>query len=465
VSESTAAYERHRAAMKDAIPDHLGRIRWDRERIQCHQRDQLRRLLDLAITASPFHARRLRGVVPARFELADLPSLPTMTKTEMMAQLDGVFTDRRLTRAMVEDHLGATGDSPTYLLGEYVVLASGGSSGERGVFVFDRPAAVDYTLGLVRPGIARLLAAGGPPPGGAKMALVAAGSAIHATRALPVIFSGGMLSITSIPVTQPLDDIVERLNDLQPLMLQGYPSVLGLLAEEQLAGRLRISPRTVSGGSEQFPASVWAQVGAAFGVPVVDQFGSTEGVVGASAPETREIVLASDLAIIELVDEEDRPVDPGTPSAKVLVTNLFNRTQPLIRYELTDRFVEAPAVPEHGHRRVTVDGRDDEMLRWGDVVIHPVVIRSALLEWPAIVEYQVRQTPGGVEISVVAVSEVDECSVADAVRRQLAVAGLPSPLVTVRRVPSVERHPQTGKARRFVPLAPTARLHGSSISA
>jgi phenylacetate-CoA ligase len=193
-------------------------------------------------------------------------------------------------------------------------------------------------------------------------------------------------------------------------------------------------------------------VEAAFGVPLVDQFGSTEGVVGASAPGTREIVLASDLAIVELVDGEGRPVVPGTPSAKVLVTNLFNRTQPLIRYELTDRFVEAPAAPDHGHRRVTVDGRDDEVLRWGDVAIHPLVIRSALLEWPAIVEYQVHQTPGGVEIAVVAASEVDGWSVADTVARELAVAGLPSPLVTVRRVASVDRHPQTGKARRFVPL-------------
>jgi phenylacetate-CoA ligase len=253
VTDLTAAYERHRADMNDAIPAHLERMRWDRGRIQCHQRDQLRRLLDEAIASSPFHARRLRGMDPTRFELADLASLPTMTKTEMMANLDEVFSDRRLTRAAVEAHLGGTGDEPSYLLGEYVALASGGSSGKRGLFVFDRLAAVDYTLGLVRAGIARLLAAGGPPPGGATMALVAAGSAIHATRALPVIFSGGMLSITSIPVTQPLANIVDRLNDLQPLMLQGYPSVLGLLAEEQLAGRLRISPRTVSGGSEQFP--------------------------------------------------------------------------------------------------------------------------------------------------------------------------------------------------------------------
>ena len=38
----------------------------------------------------------------------------------------------------------------------------------------------------------------------------------------------------------------------------------------------------------------------------------------------------------------------GTPSAKVLLTNLYNHTQPLIRYELIDRFTGHPAHPGSG---------------------------------------------------------------------------------------------------------------------
>jgi phenylacetate-coenzyme A ligase PaaK-like adenylate-forming protein len=74
----------------------------------------------------------------------------------------------------------------------------------------------------------------------------------------------------------------------------------------------------------------------------------------------------------------------------------------LIRYELTDRFVEAPASPVDGHLRVTVEGRQDELFRWGATVVHPLVVRSALLDHPAIVEYQVHQLCDGVEVSVVA---------------------------------------------------------------
>jgi phenylacetate-CoA ligase len=177
------------------------------------------------------------------------------------------------------------------------------------------------------------------------MGMVAAASPIHATRALPELFSGELLAVTSIPVTLPLPEIVERLNRARPMLLQGYPSVLSLLATERAAGRLRIAPLAVTGSSEQFLPDARARVAAAFGVGVVDQFGSTEGVVGVSAIDDPIIVLASDLAIVELVDARGRPVPPGTPSAKVLVTNLMNPVQPLIRYELPDRFVRQPTPP------------------------------------------------------------------------------------------------------------------------
>jgi phenylacetate-coenzyme A ligase PaaK-like adenylate-forming protein len=48
---------------------------------------------------------------------------------------------------------------------------------------------------------------------------------------------------------------------------------------------------------------------------------------------------------VELVDEHDRPVRPGTPSSSILVTNLYNHAQPLIRYRIEDRFAAVRSVP------------------------------------------------------------------------------------------------------------------------
>ena len=83
----------------------------------------------------------------------------------MMASFDEVVTDRRLTRGRVEDHLRGGGRQAALLLGDYVCLASGGSSGQRGVFVQTIGEYADIAASLRRNTIARLLAAGRSPDG------------------------------------------------------------------------------------------------------------------------------------------------------------------------------------------------------------------------------------------------------------------------------------------------------------
>jgi hypothetical protein len=90
------------------LPGHRQRLHWSSARLAAFQRDRLRALLARAIERSPFHAARLRGIDPARFELADLPRLPVMTKAEMMADFEAAVTDPRLTRDLVEQHLAGS---------------------------------------------------------------------------------------------------------------------------------------------------------------------------------------------------------------------------------------------------------------------------------------------------------------------------------------------------------------------
>ncbi len=200
--------------------------------------------------------------------------------------------------------------------------------------------------------------------------------------------------------------------------------MLARLAVEQQAGRLRIAPVSIVTTSENLLPEHRAAISAGFGVPIVNTFGSTEGLVGVSAPDAEELVFNSDLCIVELVDEHNEPVPPGTPSAKVLLTNLSNRVQPLIRYELTDRFVEQPPAPDHGHLRATVEGRADEVLRFGDVDIHPLVIRSVLVKTPEVTEYQVRQTATGIDVAIVVGGSVDTADLEGRLHAALATRGL-----------------------------------------
>jgi phenylacetate-coenzyme A ligase PaaK-like adenylate-forming protein len=440
------------------IPEHLGRLSWSAERIESAQRDGLRRLLAHAVAHSPFHRQRLAGTNVASIEPAGLTSLPVMTKTDMMAAIDDVFTDRRLTLGAVEQALAATGSEPVPVLGRYMALATGGSTGQRGVFVFDQAAKAEFILSIIRSLLAGLHAAGGIPPGGLPMAMVGAGSAVHATgaAAAETIGPDAPLRVLPVPVTMPLRQIVDRLNTLQAPALIGYASALGRLAAEQNAHRLHIAPVVIISTSETLLPEARREITAAFGVPVINSFASTEGLMGSSAPGDDVLMFNSDMCIIELVDAANRPVGPGVPSAKVLVTNLYNLAQPLIRYELADSFVLEPSAGGPGHMLARVHGRADEVFHYQAGDLHPHVVRSVMLRSPEVADYQVRQTRTGIEADIIAAGSASP----EALRRRLAEAlargGLSQPDVTVRIAADLPRCAGSGKLRRFVPLSRVA---------
>jgi phenylacetate-coenzyme A ligase PaaK-like adenylate-forming protein len=449
--------DRIQADMFAGMPAHLDRLTWSTDRLRDWQRDRLRAMLAAAKQRSPFHARRLAHVDAGRFELADLPDLPVMTKAEMMAEFDDVITDARLTRDAAERALAATGVTPQVLPGGYMCIATGGSSGHRGIFAFDAASTAELCRLIFRTRLAATAAAGrsaendGQAVPALSMAWVAAPSAVHGTVWVPSILAGSLITFSHVPVTWQLSAIVARLNQLQPEVLLGYASMLARLAVEQGAGRLRIAPRMVNSTAETLLPEFRAAISAAFAAPITNSFVCSEGLVGVSAPDDPIITLATDGCIVELVDGDRRPVTPGTPSASALVTNLYNRVQPLIRYELTDSFIQQPDSAEHGHLRVIVAGRSDDILHFADADVHPLVLRSVLLSRREVIDYQIRQTPTGVDVSAMVEGHLDLSRLRDHLRAALQRAGVADPDVTVDAVTSLPRHPETGKLRRVIP--------------
>jgi phenylacetate-CoA ligase len=447
-----------RARMAGAIggqmPGHIGRLGWNAGQLAVFQRDRLRELLARAIECSPFHAARLRGIDPWRLELADLPRLPVMTKAQMMDDFDAVVTDRRLRRDLVERHLAGTAAEPSLLLGEHVCLVSGGSSGLRGVFVQTVGEYAEFVCAVMRRPMAAAMTSAGPPPEGLVIGVVGAGSPIHSSGMGTATATAPPVRMIPAPASLPTAEIVRRLNAAQPPALMAYAAKLAELAREQREGRLRLTLTSVTSMSEAISPAERVAIGDAFGVPVTDLFVSTEGLVGRSEPGRPVLTFASDTCIAECVDDEDRPVPDGAASSKVLVTNLHNLTQPLIRYELSDRFTPA-GLSAGGFLRASVDGRSDDLFRYDQASVHPFVIGAALLHVPAVREFQVRQTEHGADINVVIDGALDVAAATDAVEESLRQAGLPGPHVTIRRVQTLDRDPLAGKARRFIPLRRT----------
>ena len=421
-------------------PEMLGRLDWPAERLAAHRQRALRRLLKLAQAKSPWHRSRLGRIDPATFEEGDLAALPVMTKHDLMEHFDEIVTDRRLTLDRVENHLaGLVGDA--YLLGRYHAIASSGTSGRRGVFVFGWEEWAVRWLSNVRPALRSHPASTAGQP--LLTAMVGAGHATHGTSALSQTFSGPPLPTVRLPATLPLTDIVAGLNRARPDVLAGYPSALAPLVDEARAGRLRIRPVTVITTSEVLLAPVRLALEETFGVPVTDVWSASEaGGLASSCPQAPGMHLADDLVIVE----------PG--EGCVYLTNLSNATQPLIRYQLNDdvTMVDEPCPCGSGHRRIDgVRGRGDDRFVYGPITVSPLAFASPLARQRHVADYQVRQTLRGADVAVRCLGPIDLARVHSDITDNLLRLGVAGAEVVVRPVDEFDRL-GTGKLQRFVPL-------------
>ncbi|HVM11960.1 MAG TPA: hypothetical protein VM638_05740, partial [Actinomycetota bacterium] len=404
-----ALRQRHLQEMRQLLPEHLDRVAWSREELAAERLRRLRHLLRVAKARSSWHRERLSGVDPERFREEDLASVPAMTKEELMESFDDVLTEPSLTLERVEDHLDDLEEGPAYLPGGYQAITSSGSSGRRGVFVYDFRGWTEKFLGWIRYLVREIGT-------GKRFAIVAGGSPSHGSRLLLQTFSDPeVFDVRPLPTVLPQERIVQGLNALQPEVLAGYATAIGALSPAAAEGRLRIQPRAVVTGGEPLLPELRALIEQAWRVPVHDWWLSSEaGAMGIGCGRGDALHLSDDLLIVEPVDRHGNPVPPGEAAAKIYVTNLFNTALPLIRYEMSD---EVTLLPETGtacgcgsqHRRVAaVQGRvDDAFVYAGGPIVHPHVFRAPLGRQRDVIEYQVRQTSDGAAVSIVTGGRTD----------------------------------------------------------
>jgi phenylacetate-coenzyme A ligase PaaK-like adenylate-forming protein len=260
------------------------------------------------------------------------------------------------------------------------------------------------------------------------------------SRRLADTVAFGVHRVLSLPVTLPLPRMVAALNDYQPDFLNCYPSIGVLLAAEQEAGRLRIAPSGMSTSSELRSPEATARIEAAFGVKPTDMYATTEGLWGATCPEHGAMHLFDDTCIVENLGD------------RLLVTNLYNRAQPLIRFELTDvmAFAGEPCPCGRSLTRVeSIEGRAADVLdlpgaRGGRVAVHPMQFGVVTAD-PAVREFQVVGRDDRLLLRVVLRDGADTDAAVERLRdrvcERLSAAGVDSPAVEVELHEELERSP------------------------
>jgi phenylacetate-coenzyme A ligase PaaK-like adenylate-forming protein len=422
------------ATTMSAVGEPLERERWSREQLEVHQRRRLHDLYAHAAEHSPYYREALAGGDP-----------PVLSKQTLMDEWDRIVCDPRLKLAEVERHAVGARAAESYL-GEFEVFSTSGASGLRGLFVYG---VRDWEM-VVAHGM-RAVARTGARPGERTIGIGAPPGVHMSQRIFGRLQSGEVPSLSALT---PLPEMVAALNDFQPAILFGYPSVVALLAAEQLAGRLRIAPRVMALGSEPLTPEVRDKVQQAWDFDPGEYYATTEApTLASSTPEhPRALELFEDLFVVEIVDERDRPVPPGTAGAKVLVTNLENFTLPLIRYELADRVVESPEPNPAGRpyrHLAAIDGRTADTLAFparagGTVSVLPLRLGGPFAGLPQVRQFQIVHDPGGLDVRLVLDPKAPQATVAivrAAVLRVLEEAGAVPPAVVVTPVDALEREP------------------------
>jgi phenylacetate-coenzyme A ligase PaaK-like adenylate-forming protein len=383
-----------------------------------------------------------------------------------MANFDDWVTDPHITLAKLKsEQLSDLSRLGTLYRGQYLVVTTSGTSGEPAVLIHDRFSWVMVNV-VVRIRERRTLVRASEirdflRRGLRAAALVASGGHFagvvlteNARRRAPAI--ARRLRVFS--VLRPLPELVEELNAFSPTLLFGYPSAMIQLAAEQQAGRLHIRPVLAISSGENLPAAARAIIEAAFGCRITERYLSSEVPALTSQCGLGAFHVNADWYILEPVDADYRPVPAGKTSHTVLVTNLANRVQPLLRYDLGDRVTLATEPCRCGSPfpAVTIDGRTGDLVSFaasagGTVTVLPLALGTVIEETPGVRRFQaIRTAPGNLTVRLEAWPEAALAEVRRAVTVRLDeyFAALGAGPVAVEHSDELPRPDRSGKFRQ-----------------
>ena len=454
----------------DAAFDHwtggtlLTNLLWTRclgaSAIAAAQAHRMAERLSHARTHSPYYRRAWRDLPRGPLALADVP---VTTKGELMAAFDEWATDRAVSWRDVEPFVANRGHIGEHFRDRYLIWTSSGTTGTPGVFLQDATALAVYdalvsvqAVGTALPDLAAASRHG-------RAALITADSdhfaAITAWRRQAQ--RKPWLDMTNFSVTAPLPTIVQGLNRYDPAFVASYPTVLTLLAEEQNAGRLHVQLAGVWAGGEALSPTAQALIEDAFGCAVHNEYGASECLSIGYTCAHGAMHVNADWVVVEPVDEHYRPTPPGELSHTVLLTNLANGVQPIIRYDLGDRARQRVGPCPCGNPLPAIElaGRAGDILalraRDGSVVkLPPLAIATVVEDEARIHRFQIVQNAA--DALLLRIADADRprgASALRALRHYLDVQGLPD--VTVRIDEQAPREARDGKMRQVIALRAT----------
>lgn len=431
--------------------------------IERRQRTRLAEMVAFARANSPYY-RELYKDLPERVE--DPTLLPVTNKKKLMAHFNDWVTDREVTLEKARPFVENRDLFGKKLLGKYLVITTSGTTGIHGIFLVDKP--TDSVVGpifltmlstwLGARDILRIIASGGRIA-----AVLATGTPTATGVGISRISSRLGKRFKALSVHKPLPELVARLNEFQPALLTSYGTVAKLLANEQEAGRLQIKPVLVLLAAEGLALNEYDHIARVFNTKVANSYAASECPFMSSNCEYGWLHVNSNWVVFEPVDADYHPVPPGVQSHTVLISNLANCVQPILRYDLGDSILQRPDPCPCGNPlpAIRVQGRAADVLTFptdhGErITVPPLLFDTSISHIPGIEQFQVVQTmPTNLRVRLRLADSADPDRVWQKVRTEITrlLAEHKLAHVTVERAEEPPEQSPGGKYREVIPLS------------
>ncbi len=332
------------------------------------QKKKFRKIIKFAYKHSSFYQDlyKSNGISEKDLNVIKIDELPIVDKDAIMDNFDKVVTTKDISKQNLLDFVEKSKDPTELYLNKYHVVHTSGSSGKIGVFIYSNRDWDSFFPYITRVFDFRFKKNKSVFFGAANGHFIGASFSAWLSIGLSRFFTDSLI----LDITKPLALQVKKLNEFQPNILGGYFTGLKILADEQEKGLLKIHPDVIVNCGEGIISKDKQYIERVFGVPMTNLYGLAEcAVMGVGKNRYDGIYLMDDLAFVEIRKDH------------VLLTNLYNKTQPLIRYKINDFFTEKSDICRKLPFTLVDDivGRSEAML-WlendsGEMdFIHPLVI-------------------------------------------------------------------------------------------
>lgn len=423
------------------------------------QKRRLQKILRHAYEHSPYYRRVFeeRGITGENLEHTPLSEFPAIDKAVLLEHFDELVTAPDLKDGDIQEKLRRFDENGktegTLFQGKYHVVHSSGSTGKPGYFLYDERAWGRMLSGIIRgalwgmsmPQIAKLLLAR------PRILYIAAtdgryGGAMAVGDGIDGVGAKRMY----LDINTPLTEWIRQVHTFRPDIIIGYPSAVKILAELAEHGDVRLHVSRVISCGEPLGISLRHYLEEVFHADIINFYGASESLaLGVEGNPKEGMMLFDDLNVIE--------VENGT----VYLTCLYNFTQPLVRYRISDSLTLTQADQSCRYPFTQAEGllgRNEDILWFEDEngrreFLHPLAVEGICIE--GLHDYQFRKlSENAFEMQAETAEHISKEEIRKAIHVQmkkiLMEKGLGSVQFSVRFVSEIRPDAGTGKKRLVI---------------